>query len=207
MCTSSTHAELGTRRTALSRWCSLPPLTRCTTAAVVHRRYSRRCTNPLSQVVVRALLQGGWSLSSPFFFCFFCSMNANGHRGKNASGGRRSFGWVVSCAVHHHQPFSPCFSTARSGAPTNGRPGFPFVFLGAGGRLPKARRGRAFGVIHHHHQQQGVRHFERNGLAVDPRAPCQTGALASARQRRENPAGNHGGVAWWRDMKGRKLGI
>ena len=28
-------------------------------------------------------------------------------------------------------------------APTNGRPGFPFGFLGAGGRLPKARRGRA----------------------------------------------------------------
>ena len=26
--------------------------------------------------------------------------------------------------------------------PTNGRPGFPFGFLGAGGRLPKARRGR-----------------------------------------------------------------
>ena len=33
-------------------------------------------------------------------------------------------------------------------APTNGRPGFPFGFLGAGGRLPKARlehvRGRFF---------------------------------------------------------------
>ena len=29
-------------------------------------------------------------------------------------------------------------------APTNGRPGFPFGFLGAGGRLPKARRGRVF---------------------------------------------------------------
>ena len=27
-------------------------------------------------------------------------------------------------------------------APANGRPGFPFGFLGAGGRLPKARRGR-----------------------------------------------------------------
>ena len=25
-----------------------------------------------------------------------------------------------------------------------GRPGFPFGFLGAGGRLPKARRGRFF---------------------------------------------------------------
>ena len=29
-------------------------------------------------------------------------------------------------------------------APTNGRPGFPFDFLGAGGRLPKARHGRVF---------------------------------------------------------------
>ena len=29
-------------------------------------------------------------------------------------------------------------------APKNGRPGFPFGFLGAGGRLPKARRGRVF---------------------------------------------------------------
>ena len=27
-------------------------------------------------------------------------------------------------------------------APANGRPGFPFGFVGAGGRLPKARRGR-----------------------------------------------------------------
>ena len=34
----------------------------------------------------------------------------------------------------HYAP-PPC-------APTNGRPGFPFGFLGAGGRLPKARRGR-----------------------------------------------------------------
>ena len=73
--TSSTHAELGTGRTALSPWCSLPPLTRRATAAVVHRRYSRRCTNPLlSQVVVRTLLQGGWPLvpcsSSPSFSLF-----------------------------------------------------------------------------------------------------------------------------------------
>jgi hypothetical protein len=29
-------------------------------------------------------------------------------------------------------------------APTNGRPGFSFDLLGAGGRLPKARRGRVF---------------------------------------------------------------
>ena len=29
-------------------------------------------------------------------------------------------------------------------APANGRPGFPFGFLGAGGRLPQARRGRVF---------------------------------------------------------------
>ena len=29
-------------------------------------------------------------------------------------------------------------------APANGRPGFPFCFVGAGGRLPKGRRGRFF---------------------------------------------------------------
>ena len=40
-------------------------------------------------------------------------------------------------------------------APTNGRPGFPFGFLGAGGRLPKARRGRVFieQLIHHYRDQ------------------------------------------------------
>ena len=32
----------------------------------------------------------------------------------------------------------------RALPPTNGRPGFPFGFLGAGGRLPKERRGLVF---------------------------------------------------------------
>ena len=36
-------------------------------------------------------------------------------------------------------------------APTNGRPGFPFGFLGAGGRLPKARRGRVFIVQYYYY--------------------------------------------------------
>ena len=36
------------------------------------------------------------------------------------------------------------------------RPGFPFGFLGAGGRLPKARSGRVFYcAIHHHHGGHG----------------------------------------------------
>ena len=35
-------------------------------------------------------------------------------------------------------------------APTNGRPGFSFGFLGAGRRLPKARRGRVF-IVHYHY--------------------------------------------------------
>ena len=40
----------------------------------------------------------------------------------------------------------PCYGPPPC-APTNGRPGFPFGFLGAGGgRLPKARRGRVFVV-------------------------------------------------------------
>ena len=38
-------------------------------------------------------------------------------------------------------------------APTNGRPGFPLGLLGAGGRLPKVRRGRVLCLIHHHHSQ------------------------------------------------------
>ena len=36
-------------------------------------------------------------------------------------------------------------------APTNGRPGFSFGFLGAGGRLPKARRGRVFIVQYYYY--------------------------------------------------------
>ena len=123
VCTSSTHAELGTRRTALSPWCSRPPLTRRTTTAVVHRRYSRRCTNPLSQVVVRALLQGGWSLV-PFlvFFRFFlfCSMNTNGHREKNTSGGRRSFGWVVDLPLGTVSAAAQLVDTAENGLTANG---------------------------------------------------------------------------------------
>ena len=102
VCTSSTHAELGTRRTALSPWCSLPPLTRRTTTAVVHRRYSRRCTNPLSQVVFAHCYKVAGPLFISFLFLFFFvfrffgSMNTNGHREKNTSGRRRSFGWVVN---------------------------------------------------------------------------------------------------------------
>ena len=43
----------------------------------------------------------------------------------------------VNGVTRRHTDPPPC-------APTNGRPGFPFGFLGAGGRLPKARRGRFF---------------------------------------------------------------
>ena len=104
VCTSSTHAELGTRFTALSPWCSLPSLTRRTMAALVHRRYSRRCTNPLSQVVFRTAAR--WWLvpcSSPSVSCFclfVCSMNTTEHREKDTFGGRRSFGWVVDRTSH-----------------------------------------------------------------------------------------------------------
>ena len=45
----------------------------------------------------------------------------------------------------------------RSGRPDFFRPGFPSGFLGAGGRLPRARRGRFFcRVIHHHHGRTGL---------------------------------------------------
>ena len=34
---------------------------------------------------------------------------------------------------------------------------FPFGFLGAGGRLPKARRGRVYCAVHHYHRcQSGI---------------------------------------------------
>ena len=57
-------------------------------------------------------------------------------------------------------------------APTNGRPGFPFGFLGAGGRLPKARRVRfllcnsSSSLVHHHHQEEEEKagsFHEKNG--------------------------------------------
>ena len=46
------------------------------------------------------------------------------------------FGRDVAVSMDSTEP-PPC-------APTNGRPGFPFGFLDAGGRLPKAGRGRVF---------------------------------------------------------------
>jgi hypothetical protein len=52
--------------------------------------------------------------------------------------------WLIQ---HTLAPTSFAPLHAPHGAPpANGRPGFPFGFLGAGGRLPKARRGRAFVV-------------------------------------------------------------
>ena len=51
----------------------------------------------------------------------------------------------------------PLLSNPPPFAPKNGRPGFPFflnffIFPGAGGRhLPKARRGRVYRTIIHHH--------------------------------------------------------
>ena len=68
----------------------------------------------------------------------------------------------------HHtsiSPSSPRTLCPQLFAPTNGRPGFPFGFLGAGGCLPKARRAGVFCVqfcffffitkhsaTHHHHR-------------------------------------------------------
>ena len=73
-----------------------------------------------------------------------CQESCKGRGGKGGEGdGRREGGrgW-------HKSRFCCCCCLLRPGpppcAPANGRPGFPFGFLGAGGRLPKARRGRIF---------------------------------------------------------------
>jgi len=53
--------------------------------------------------------------------------------------------WVVKLmGVVQHGEISLVFADPPPRAPANGRPGFPFGFLGAGGRLPKARRGRVY---------------------------------------------------------------
>ena len=55
--------------------------------------------------------------------------------GKSAAAQERKLQAATKREINADPP--PC-------APTNGRPGFPFGFLGAGGRLPKARRGQVF---------------------------------------------------------------
>ena len=57
--------------------------------------------------------------------------------------------WTGACYWHGVGGFMFNSSSSPPCAPTNGRPGFPFGFLGAGGRLPKARRGRIFIVYFH----------------------------------------------------------
>ena len=51
---------------------------------------------------------------------------------------------------------------------TNGRPGFPFGCLGAGGRLPKARRGRVLILQCHYYRAVAIRHWGGAVLAT----PC-----------------------------------
>ena len=55
-------------------------------------------------------------------------------------------------------------------APTNGLLGFPFGFLGASGRLPKARRERrVYRAVHHHHHGLTATHIRvRGGLLTTP---------------------------------------
>ena len=104
MCTSSTHAELGTRSAHGPLALAKPPAANST-------NNGRGSTPPLFSPVYQpaksgcfahcSKIEGGWSLVHllPFLvfrFLFFCSMNTNRHREKNTSGGRRSFGWVVN---------------------------------------------------------------------------------------------------------------
>ena len=88
-------------------------------------------------------------------FCCWCIRGRRSKRARARGGG--TFGWYgsVTANVRDNPPsfiifvprFAPRFTALsdpppRAPTPTNGRPGFPFGFLGASGRLPKARRGR-----------------------------------------------------------------
>ena len=80
-----------------------------------------------------------------------------------ALGDRRSetttAGGALGCARGRHPRLGlavrcgdlTLFTHATYAHATNGRPGFPFGFLGAGGRLPKARRGRVFIVQYYYY--------------------------------------------------------
>ena len=63
-------------------------------------------------------------------------------------------------------------------APTNGRPGYPFGFLGAGGRLPKAQRGQVFIVQYNNNNNSGGYNPPKKrpwlGLVDLSRAPSDT---------------------------------
>ena len=76
----------------------------------------------------------GFGLGSGSPVCFLPELGRRGIKLRRHQG--PTGGGVLACLLPVVGP-PTC-------APTNGRPGFPFGFLGAGGRLPKARRGRVF---------------------------------------------------------------
>ena len=63
--------------------------------------------------------------------------------------------------VHVHREADPPLC-----APTNGRPDFPFGFLGAGGRLPKARRGR-FYIVQYNNNNNAHREVRREQVLAE----------------------------------------
>ena len=94
--------------------------------------------------------------------------------------------WVLAGACQRHGVgvFLLCNSSSslpRPRAPANGWPGFPFGFLGAGSRLPKARRGRVYCAIHHH----------QHCLALAPPSPtCQKNDRRYTRTANANAIGD-----------------
>ena len=89
---------------------------------MARQKHTRRSQEPLARA------DPGSTFSFSFLECPGCQrMSAAWHVGGGSPTG------PVSAPLDP----PPC-------APTNGRPGFSFGFLGAGGRLPKARRGRFF---------------------------------------------------------------
>ena len=69
-------------------------------------------------------------------------------RSSRSSSSDSSFFSFCACTPPRSAQFLCSVEARRAGpppfAPANGRPGFPFGFLAAGGRLPRARRGRVF---------------------------------------------------------------
>ena len=92
-----------------------------------------------------------------FFFSRSRAKNKNKNKNKKHKTTRRRENanffqtpHVKKILISHSTPSgmkSKQFPLCPPCAPTNGRPGFPFGFLGAGGRLPKARRGRFFNCV------------------------------------------------------------
>ena len=134
-CTATRNAlaRLGSHKTSNTKGPGLTPVLKklmmmnCTTKKAPKKKYSR---TPPRLIRHRP---------TAFFHGFLCEEEFLHQRGPKET---RRMRRTTKRRRTYILPFGPppC-------APANGRPGFPFGFLGAGGRLPKARRGRVFSAI------------------------------------------------------------